>query len=377
MKNHEKARERQQHQAARKQQKAPKQQRKVERWSETDDDVVLHERIMPRDDRDRRRAVAQTAAQRTQPVPSSDTSVSEYEEGLVTEVSTGMCRVDTGERTVLCRIRNHLRAEDSGYTNVVAVGDRVEFRGDGAGGGMIEAVAPRHSVLARPSVDNPHVRQIIVANADQVLIVASWREPAIWFELVDRYLVGAARDNLKAVICVNKVDLVEDYAACAAALQPYQELGIEVILTSAQEGIGIDALREVIHNRVSVLAGLSGVGKSSLLAAAQPGLELRTADVSTRKHEGRHTTTQATLVRLKDGGVIIDTPGIRTFGLSGLSRDDLAQYFPDIAVLAPHCQFGNCAHLKEQGCAVVAGVAQGEVARTRYASYEALYQTLP
>ena len=377
-KNHAKAHERQQLQTARKQQKssARPQQRKADRWSAADDDMMTHERIMPRDERDRRRSVAQAAVVGQR--PPSDTAVTvEGQQGLVIEVSTGMCRVDTGERTILCQIRNHLRTADSIFTNVVAVGDLVVVRDDGAGGGTVEAVAPRRSVLARPHGFRPHLRQVIVANADQVLIVASWREPAIWFELVDRYLVTAARDGLTAIICVNKVDLVEDYAACEAALRPYQALGVDVILTSAQEGIGIDTLRAVLSNRVTVLAGLSGVGKSSLLAAAQPGLQLRTGDVSSRKHEGRHTTTQATLVRLQGGGAVIDTPGIREFGLSGLPRHELAQFFPEVAALASQCHYNNCAHLKEQDCAVLEAVAQGTIAASRYHSYEAIYQALP
>ncbi len=375
MKNWEKARERQQHQTARKQQKVPKQQRKVERWSADDEDMALNERIMPRGEGERRRATAQNVARGTTQgeSPIEDNG---YQQGMVVEVSTGMCRVDTGERIVLCRLRNHLRTEDSGYTNVVAVGDVVQWSDDGAGDGLIEAVAPRRSVLARPDVFKSHLRQVIVANADQVVIVASWREPAIWFELVDRYLVTAARDNLTPIICVNKIDLVEDAAACEAALTPYRDLGIDVILTSAQHGMGIETLRTMLAERVSVLAGLSGVGKSSLLSAVQPGLQLRTSHVSDRKHEGRHTTTQATLVRLADGGAVVDTPGIRQFGLSGLARDELVEYFPDIAAEAAACRFGNCAHLKEQGCAVLAAVEHGTIAASRYKSYSAIYETL-
>jgi ribosome biogenesis GTPase / thiamine phosphate phosphatase len=374
--NNAKAQRRQQLQTARKQSGPKQQQRKPPRWSASDDDMATHERIMPRDERDRRRAVAQATARIAQQHNEEHVSESEDFDGLVIEVSTGMCRVVVAGDTMLCRIRHHLRTEDSPFTNVVAVGDLVAVRADGGGGGMVEAVAPRRNVLARPDVFHAHKQQIIVANADQLLIVASWREPAIWFELVDRYLVTASRSELPVVLCVNKVDLVEDYGACARALEPYQALGVKVLLTSAQEGIGIDTLRTVLHNRVSVLAGLSGVGKSSLLAAAQPGLHLRTSDVSARKHEGRHTTTQATLVPLRDGGAVVDTPGIRQWGLGDLQRDELAGFFPDIAAVAPHCRFNNCAHLDDEDCAVRAAVAHGTIATSRYKSYATIYETL-
>jgi ribosome biogenesis GTPase len=149
-----------------------------------------------------------------------------------------------------------------------------------------------------------------------------------------------------------------------------------VILTSAESGEGIEALRALLIHRVSVLAGLSGVGKSSLLSTVEPGLNLRVADVSDRKHEGRHTTTQSSWHPLAAGGAVVDTPGIRDFGLAGLYKHELIGYFPDLLEKAANCRFRNCTHINEAGCGVLAARQRGEIAESRYHSYECIYPTL-
>ena len=246
--------------------------------------------------------------------------------GTVVEVSSGLCRVALPDRTLLCNLRNSLRTPHSGFSNVLAAGDEVvvsymTVSHNGHERGMVEAVLPRRSALARPDVFYSHLQQVIVANVDQVLIVAAWREPAFWPELVDRYLIAAARYNLAPIICINKIDLADDADdtdELAWTLAAYQQVGYRVLPTSARTGHGLAALREALAGRTTALAGLSGVGKSSLLSAAEPGLNLRTAEVSDRRHEGRHTTTQVTLHPLAAGGFVADTPGIREFGLAGL-----------------------------------------------------------
>jgi ribosome biogenesis GTPase len=337
------------------------------------------ERVMPRGERERRRAVLAAAQTRLDQDAAPDDSAPVEEahglQGVVLEVSSSLCRVDVQGQDLLCGLRGSLSAQETGFTNVVAVGDRVIVSPDGAGRGVVEAVLPRRSVLARPDVFASHLQQVIVANADQLLIVASWREPAVWLELIDRYLIAAERHNLLPVICVNKVDLAEDEALCHAELRPYVDLGYRVLFTSALTGTGVDDLRDLLRDKTTVLAGLSGVGKSSLLAAVQPGLKLRTSNVSD-SGEGRHTTTQVTLLKLDPGGFVVDTPGIREFGVSGLDKSELVRFYPEIAAVAGECRFGNCSHLNEPDCAVREAVRLGHVPEARYHSYQKIYVTL-
>ena len=351
------------------------------------------ERVMPRGERERRQAILDLALADLDNGTTADaidaasavppgrvTDPSEWttvQHGVVVEVSSALCRVNLGERTLLCALRGSLTACDTGYTNVVAVGDEVLVSADGTEQGVVEEVLPRRSVLARPDVFYEHLQQVVVANADQLLIVAAWREPAIWPELLDRYLIAAERNRLVPIICVNKIDLAENAAQPRAALRPYQQIGYQVIFTSAITGEGVSELRKVLRLRTTVLAGLSGVGKSSLLAALQPGLQLRTAEVSGRHHAGRHTTTQVTMLALEVGGYVVDTPGVREFGLSGLRRGQLASFYREFTAVAGRCRFADCTHLNEPGCAVQTAVRQGHISPARHHNYRKIYETLP
>jgi len=352
----------------------------AEDWD--DPDYAQTERIVPRGERERRRRMWTSALERLE----EETSVAgqvplvaemEGPHGVVIEVSTGLCRVKLGDRTVLCAVRGTLSAGDMGFTNIVAVGDEVVVSLDGADRGVVEAVLPRRSALVRPDVFRSHLQQVVVANADQLLLVSSWRDPAIWLELIDRYLISAEGNGLLPVICVNKVDLAEGLAACRAVLQPYLELGYQVLFTSALTGEGVGDLRQVLAGRTTVLAGLSGVGKSSLLAAVEPGLELHIGAVSARHHEGRHTTAQVTMLRLGMGSSVVDTPGIREFGLGGLRQAELAGFYPEILAVADSCQFTDCSHIHEPGCAVRVAVRRGQMSAARYHNYNTIYHSLP
>ncbi len=362
-----------------------------EAWDEFEDweenGLVSSERIMPVGEQERKRSLEKALFRAQNAVPdgaeppdADDDRHAGTIKGRVIEVSSGLCRVGTGQGILLCTIRQSLRELETGFTNVVAVGDDVRVLVLDAENGAVEAVLPRRTVLARPDVFYSHLRQILVANADQLLIVAAWREPVIWFELIDRYLIAAQRTQLPAVLCVNKIDLAEDRQACTVALQPYRDLGIEVILTSAESGEGIAALRAQLVNRISVLAGLSGVGKSSLLSTVEPGLNLRVGDIGGRKQgrkeEGRHTTTQSTWHALTAGGAVVDTPGIRDFGLAGMYKHELIEYFPEIGAHTANCRFRNCTHSNEAGCGVLDALANGKIAESRYHSYACIYPKL-
>jgi ribosome biogenesis GTPase len=312
-----------------------------------------------------------------------------WRKGVVTQVSTSLYHVDldksadepdaglVDEEPTLCAVRGSLSASETGYTNVVAVGDEVLVSLDRSGDGVIEYVLPRRTVLARPDVVNPDMSQIIVSNVDQVLIVSSWEEPTLWLEMLDRYLIAAEEGKLMPLICLNKVDLASSVRECRKEMALYRKLGYTVILTSIVTGRGIAKLRKHLVGKRTVLAGRSGVGKSSLLMAVQPNLELRVAEVSDFSGEGRHTTTQVSLLRLEGGGYVVDTPGIRELGLITVHRHELVLYFPEIAALVGQCQFNDCSHTHEPGCAVVAAVEKGEIAWSRYASYLAIYEDLP
>jgi ribosome biogenesis GTPase len=338
------------------------------------------ERVMPRGERERRQKIWTAAldtlrreAEQSEVPPADDAA---GESGIVVEVSIGLCRVLLDGRELLCGLRGSLSASDTGFTNVVAVGDRVIVSENGTEQGVVEAVLPRRSALSRPDSFAGHLQQVIVANADQVLVVASWREPAFWPELVDRYLIGAECNNLAVILCVNKVDLAVTASGVRAVLKPYADIGCRLLFTSAATGEGIGELRELLRGRMTALAGLSGVGKSSLLNAVQPGLNLKAGEVSERKHEGRHTTTQVRLLPLEMGGYVADTPGVREWGLGGLSRAELLGYYPELTRAARGCRFGNCAHIAEPGCAVRAAAREGRVSRMRYDSYRKIYESL-
>ena len=348
---------------------------------EVDRELPRQERILPRS-REEERVKLWTKVEGelrygSEPEPEINEVPAGWRRGVVTQISTSAYQVDLGSELVLCGVRGSLSASHTGYTNVVAVGDQVFISLGEGGHGVIERVLPRRTVLARPDVTNEDLSQIIVSNVDQLIIVAAWEEPAIWLELIDRYLIAAAEGNMTPLICLNKIDLAENEEDCRQEMALYEALGYTVLYTSAVTGRGLDQLRECLVGHETVLAGLSGVGKSTLLMAVQPDLELQVAEVSYYSGEGRHTTSQVSLLRLHGGGYVVDTPGIRELGLVTVHRHELVLYYPEIAALAGECQFNDCTHTHEPGCAVVEAVEEERLAWSRYASYQAIYESLP
>jgi len=343
-------------------------------------DTIQDERIVPRGERERRKDLQLEALSELDSDTDPPDQIHNHvgEQGIVTEVSSGFCRVNLGPENpnLVCTVRGLLTAQDTGYTNVVAVGDSVQVSVNGTGQGVIEAVLPRRSVLVRPDSFKGYKKQVIAANVDQVLIVAAWRNPHIWLELIDRYLIAAQRNKLLPIICVNKTDLADDVAICRAEMSAYAKLDYRLIFTSTVTGHGIEELQAMLRNRTTVLAGLSGVGKSSLLAAVQPGSTIRVGEVNEDSGDGRHTTTQASWHSLDIGGAVVDTPGIREFGLSGLQAAELAHFYPEMDDLAHRCRFADCSHIHEPGCEVVAAVEQGRISEARYKNYTKIYEDL-
>lgn len=240
---------------------------------------------------------------------------------------------------------------------------------------MIESVAERDSVLsrARPSANERRDllrdrEQVLVANPDQVVFVFSIRKPRPSLRKLDRFLVVSEMNDLPAVICVNKIDL-EKPGVPEDIFHLYEEIGYPVIYTSAKTGAGIDELREQLQDKISVLAGSSGVGKSSLLNAIDEGLGLRVREVSEATSKGMHTTRHAELFPLSGGGYVADTPGIRALAIFDLEPQELDAYFREIGPLVSDCQFSDCTHRHEPGCAVMRAVKEGIVSKERYESY--------
>lgn len=343
---------------------------------------IADQRIMPLDERDRREAVIEqaTAVLQTELDDAAWQNMADetpFLLGKVVEVSRGLCRAEVNGDAIVCDVRGTLIAEGSGYTNILAVGDRVLVQPLSDSRGLVEQVLPRRSGLARSDAYDVHLKQIIAANVDQLLVVAAWLEPKIWLQMVDEYLIGAQRNGLKTAVCLNKIDLANSVEEVETAVAPYHQLGIPVFLTSAAEGVGIEPVRDFLRDKSTVLAGLSGVGKSTLLNAVQPGLQLRTSAVSNLKsREGRHTTTQAVMVPLAMGGSVVDTPGIKDMGLHGLHPDDLLDFYPDLAGVVGQCRFSDCTHAHEPGCVVKVAVENGRIAQWRYNNYVNLYDIL-
>ena len=253
--------------------------------------------------------------------------------------------------------------------NIVATGDRVWFRPAGPNEGVIERVEPRHGTLTRASRNKEHV---LVANVDQLVVVGSLAEPALKPHLIDRYLVSAEQGRIAPIVCLNKADLA-DAADAQPLLGMYTHLGVTILLTSAATGQGIAELRDRLKGRQTVFSGQSGVGKSSLLNAVQPDLNLKVREVSETNQKGQHTTTTAELIPLAIGGWVVDTPGIRQFDIWDVIPEELEGFFPEFRPFVPLCRYPDCVHVDEDACAIKEAVHAHRIALQRYESYVGLY----
>ncbi len=290
--------------------------------------------------------------------------------GVVLHGTGGVWQVRTDDgATVATTLRGRLKLEREDAPHVkLAVGDRVTLAEDARGGAWtIAAIAPRRSTLARRSPSGRGER-VVIANVDQVVVVFALVRPEPHPAMLDRFLAIAEANDVAARVVINKVDLADE-AAARALFGRYEAVGYPLHLTSVKAGRGLDALHDALVGRTSALTGPSGVGKSSLMNALYPGLDLRVGEISASVNKGRHTTVGAHLHPLPDGGFVADTPGLREVGLWGLDPRALDQCFPEFREHLGHCRFADCTHRVEPGCAVREAVAAGAIAPERHESY--------
>lgn len=290
--------------------------------------------------------------------------------GVVLRATGSLYEVLLGERTVSCRIRGRLRLKGVRSTNPVVVGDIVRCERDETGETVIADVEPRRNYIIRRASNLSKESHIIAANLDQALLVATLFSPETAPEFIDRFLVTCEAYKVPVTILLAKADLARTAPEAMATFHDtYERAGYRVIDVSATEGEGVDTVRDLLRGRTTLLSGNSGVGKSTLVAAVERTAEVRTAEISRSHHKGRHTTTFSTMYPLSEGGYIIDTPGIKGFGLIDIDDAELAHYFPEMMRWLPECRYYNCSHTHEPDCAVIEAVERGDIALSRYESY--------
>ena len=287
---------------------------------------------------------------------------------MIIRAQSGFFDVETEAGVIVSKLRGRL-TKGPQETDAVAVGDHVHIRVLEDGSGIIEEVEDRIRVLSRRAPGRRDIEQVPVANPDQAVFVFSCAEPDPNFRMLDRLLVVAESEKIPAVICANKIDLVVPRSA-KAEFGEYARLGYRVVYTSALTGKGVRTLRKILTGKLSVLTGPSGAGKTSLLNAIQPDLGLRTREVSHVTGKGKHTTVVPELLPLDRGGYVADTPGLKAFALWDIEPEELDGYFPELRKLVADCEFSDCTHIHEPGCAVIAAVERGEISPERYDSYQ-------
>jgi ribosome biogenesis GTPase len=281
-------------------------------------------------------------------------------------------RLDGSNELLQCRIVGKFRLDDVPLTNPVAVGDRVEVHPEGSGQGMIKKILPRKNYVVRQSPRRKHDLHLLAANIDQAVLITTIVQPDLKPGFIDRFLVMTERDEIPVTIVFNKADVYdeEDLERFEEMKSIYGKIGYGILLTSVPQGLGLDALAALLKDKTTLLSGQSGVGKSSLVNAIQPQLELRTGDISDYSGKGQHTTTFAEMFELDFGGFLIDTPGIKTLGFNDKDKANIAHSFREFFALSENCKFGGaCLHRDEPGCAVHEALRRGELSELRYANY--------
>lgn len=286
--------------------------------------------------------------------------------GLIVKAQSGFFFVETGQGLVVCQLRGKLK-QGRAVGDIAALGDHVLVTALADGSGVIEEIEERERAIVRL---DPRPRgiyqQVLLANPDQAVFVFACANPDPKLRMLDRFLVVAEKQKVPPIIIANKTDLLSN---AEKIFGMYTQLGYRVIYTSVKEGRGIEELREVLRGKISAFAGPSGVGKSSLLNALQPGLGLAVNEISTAMNKGKHTTVARQLFPLEGGGYVADTPGWKSLALWDTEPEEMDAYFPELAPLVAQCQFSDCSHTHEPGCAVLAALEAGRIHRERYESY--------
>lgn len=291
--------------------------------------------------------------------------------GKVLKSTGSLYFVEIDDKVVTATLKGKLRLINHKNTNPVAVGDFVDLSVGKKGEYLIEKIHERKNYIIRRSVNLSKQTHLIASNIDQALLVVTPVYPETSFGFIDRFLVTCEAYSLPAVLILNKADLFTgEFSELLENIESvYNQAGYQTLRTSAINGKGLDTLKNILKEKVSLLSGHSGVGKSSLINAISPTLNLKTGQISSYHLKGMHTTTFAEMHRLDFGGYIIDTPGIKGFGLVDMTAEEIGDYFPEFLKFKVHCKFNNCIHTNEPECAVKEALETGQISETRYASY--------
>lgn len=297
--------------------------------------------------------------------------------GTVTRSTGSWYEVLAEDRTTYnCRLRGKFRLDDNKESNPIAVGDRVVFETEKDNSVIVE-VLPRTNHMLRQSVKKTGHSHVLAANIDQAMIIATLKQPRTSLGFIDRFLASAESFRIPQVLVFNKADLLteDEQADVAEIMEIYKSIGIAVLLISAAEGKGIDELKEFLQGKTTLIAGHSGVGKSTVLNKIAPHIQQTTGDISSFSNKGTHTTTFAEMFPLNENTNIIDTPGVKEWGLVDMTQQEISDYFPELRELRNECKFGSrCLHLHEPQCAVLDAVEAGTISESRYDSYVSMVE---
>lgn len=292
--------------------------------------------------------------------------------GIVTKSTGSWYTVRNAEgKRFQCRIAGKIRLENRRTTNPIAVGDHVHFDEEADGNGIIKKIDPRKNYIIRKSINLSKQAHILASNIDQAILIVTLILPRTSTGFMDRFLATAEAYRIPALIVFNKKDLLDQKLILAQAemVEMYTKIGYPCYQISSLDELNVFEIRELLRNKTSLIAGHSGVGKSTLINAIQPGLKLKVGDISEAHFKGKHTTTFAELFDLDFGGFIIDTPGIKELGILEMTKEEVGHYFPEFRALMHSCRFNNCTHTSEPGCAVHAALEKGLISPSRYHNY--------